>query len=597
MKIGKKSNGASPAAARIEVVGSVRQSQLMFAFGIGSMIDFVDTTAMILGTDTWTWANGDFDNPYRLNNKNLENLLNVKYFIKPKPEEKKSFGPTNADIEATLFPKTLYCLHCRRLISEEGRFFKKGKLNCVCGKDLVPSRFVAVCPKGHIEDFPFSWWVHGQENEEYRGKGADCCAPNKLKMYFTNNRTDMANLWIECMAEGCGAKRSMRTASAFHALANYRCSGNRPWLGDKEDDCAETLKLCMRTESNVYFPITQSALTVPPFSSDLAIEIQKYLGLLSGGFTDSSRKDIVRRIIGKHEFRNCPPKFVEELFIKLEKKAEQPTSVQSIMEEEYIALMGGLTAESSDNFITKAEEIPPKYSKLISRVVAVERLTVVTALTGFTRLNADDSAVAPLSKEKKEWLPAIEQKGEGVFIEFDAALLKRWADYTKARYDKMGKSLGTAFYDKENFSPQYVFLHTFAHLFIRELSNICGYSAASMKEKIYSTYEGGSEMNGILIYTSSADAEGSLGGLIEQAKKENMELLIDTLIERASWCSMDPLCISSEEQGVNDLNFAACYACTLIPETSCEFRNLLLDRAAVVGTTDNEKNGVLGWLK
>ena len=31
----------------------------------------------------------------------------------------------------------------------------------------------------------------------------------------------------------------------------------------------------------------------------------------------------------------------------------------------------------------------------------------------------------------------------------------------------------------------YVLLHTFAHLFIREISNTCGYSVASIREKIY----------------------------------------------------------------------------------------------------------------
>ena len=117
-----------------------------------------------------------------------------------------------------------------------------------------------------------------------------------------------------------------------------------------------------------------------------------------------------------------------------------------------------------------------------------------------------------------------------------------------------------------------------------------------MKEKIYSKYDGGSEMNDILIYTSSADADGSLGGLIEQAKKENMERLIDTLLGRASWCSMGPICITSEQQGVNAFNYAACYACALIPETTCKSR-LLLDRAAAIGTTDDEKNYVMGWLK
>jgi hypothetical protein len=578
--------------AKGEVVGSVRQSQLMSTFGIGSMIDFVDNTAMILGTDFWNWANSDTDNEYRLNNKNLETLLGVKYFIRPKTEKTKAFKTDKSfDVEATIFPKMLYCLHCKRLMDADKRCFSKGKLKCSCGHDLVPSRFVAVCQNGHIEDFPYSWWVHGGDTGD-----CICSDDSNLKMYYINNRSDMASLFVEC--EICKKKRSMRNASAYNALANYKCKGNRPWLGDgSEEECDETLRLCMRTESNVYFAITQSALTIPPFSSNLAVEIQKYLGLFSGGYHDAQRKEIIGKILGKKEFKSFPPKYIEDLFIKLEKKADEKTTLQSIMEEEYFAFSQNICDENSDNFVTRNESIPQKYSKLISKVVAVDRLTVVTALTGFTRLRADGTErLAPLSVAKKEWFPAIEQKGEGIFIEFDSKVLNTWRKHVGTRYAKMQESLAASMFQKDNFSPQYVFLHTFAHLFMRELSNLCGYSVASMQEKIYSTYKDGTSMCGVLIYTSSADADGSLGGLVEQAKEHHMESTINALVDRGDWCSMDPICVTSQDQGMNALNYAACYACTLIPETSCEFRNVLLDRVAVVGTAEDAQMGVVGWI-
>ena len=101
----------------------------------------------------------------------------------------------------------------------------------------------------------------------------------------------------------------------------------------------------------------------------------------------------------------------------------------------------------------------------------------------------------------------------------------------------------------------------------------------------------------MLVYTSTADSDGSLGGLTEQAQKINMERLLKSLLERGKWCSSDPVCYTSKEQGFMSLNYAACFACALLPETSCEFRNVLLDRCSVCGMPGNEELGLLNWRK
>lgn len=137
-------------------------------------------------------------------------------------------------------------------------------------------------------------------------------------------------------------------------------------------------------------------------------------------------------------------------------------------------------------------------------------------------------------------------------------------------------------------------LHTFAHLFIREISNICGYSAASIREKIYSEISDKDEvkMCGVLIFVSSSDRDCSLGGLISVADNEDVfEKIMDSMLDRASWCSGDPLCISSMKQGYKNLNYSACHDCTLLPETSCERFNCFLDRASIVGLPDNPNLG------
>jgi hypothetical protein len=58
------------------------------------------------------------------------------------------------------------------------------------------------------------------------------------------------------------------------------------------------------------------------------------------------------------------------------------------------------------------------------------------------------------------------------------------------------------------------------------------------------------------------------------------------MIETAAWCSADPLCAEHSGQGFGNLNRGACHACALLPETSCETGNTLLDRVLVVGGGD-----------
>ncbi len=158
----------------------------------------------------------------------------------------------------------------------------------------------------------------------------------------------------------------------------------------------------------------------------------------------------------------------------------------------------------------------------------------------------------------------------------------------------MKKAMYDSNFTNESFSEIYVLLHTFAHLFIREISNVCGYSTASIREKIYSEINDKNEvkMCGILIYVSSSDSDSSLGGLISVADNEDVfEKIMDSMLERASWCSGDPLCIFSAKQGYKNLNYAACHDCTLLPETSCERFNCFLDRASIVGLPDNQDLG------
>ena len=102
-------------------------------------------------------------------------------------------------------------------------------------------------------------------------------------------------------------------------------------------------------------------------------------------------------------------------------------------------------------------------------------------------------------------------------------------------------------------------------------------------------------MSGLLIYTAAGDCEGTMGGLVQQGKPGRFESLLFGAIQDVQWCSSDPLCIESRGQGVDSLNRAACHACTLLPETSCEEGNRYLDRAALIGTAKGDEFRVLRY--
>jgi hypothetical protein len=191
-------------------------------------------------------------------------------------------------------------------------------------------------------------------------------------------------------------------------------------------------------------------------------------------------------------------------------------------------------------------------------------------------------------------------------LEFDKKAIDGWINSKlgiSARAYKMnGNYSGTSMGERigRKISPQYVFLHTLSHLLIRQLSFECGYTVASLRERIYcASEEDGKEMAGIFIYTASGDSEGTLGGLVRQGRQDTLPRVFKKAIRESVICSNDPVCISTEQgQGRDALNLAACHACTLLPETSCEEFNVFLDRGMLIGTFHNDNIGFYSeWIK
>lgn len=233
----------------------------------------------------------------------------------------------------------------------------------------------------------------------------------------------------------------------------------------------------------------------------------------------------------------------------------------------------------------------------------VRKLRETRVLTGFSRLVPVEALKGPpaaLSLEPKSWLPGFSVRGEGIFLELNDSALLQWSDneenkkrasIIQSRSNDVTRQRGLA---ARNITPEFVLIHTLAHLLIRQMAFECGYDSSSLRERLYVSAAAATPMNGFLLYTASGDAEGTLGGLVRQGRPGRLEATLSSAMRNASICSSDPLCIESFGQGLFSMNLAACHACGLLPETSCEEGNLLLDRAVAIGTPDNL---ALGYFK
>jgi hypothetical protein len=134
---------------------------------------------------------------------------------------------------------------------------------------------------------------------------------------------------------------------------------------------------------------------------------------------------------------------------------------------------------------------------------------------------------------------------------------------------------------------RYLALHTLSHLLIRAIALECGYSAASLSERIYTGTDDDPRRGGILIYTAVPDAEGTLGGLVSLAEREPLIRLTRRALVDARHCSSDPLCAERLPRDPADfLHGAACHVCLFVSETTCERGNRFLDRRFVVPIGD-----------
>jgi hypothetical protein len=577
-----------PEKPRSPKVGKLRPSQVVTQHGPGAVVDLPELSVIIGGTNHWFPTGID-----RVFEPRLEAFLHVRALYRPPQPEPGKFG----GLPSFVFPEWLVCPRCRQLGPFTDFHFRSSFGDFVCTRNdsrhpkgsptAFPARFMVACAAGHLDDFPWKQWAHDGH--------VTCRGP--LELIDTGSSGSASDLVVKCTS--CDVQKPMGGAFQKDAIAG--CTGRRPWLSPHHYDtgCLESVKTILRGASNAYFSVVSSALSIPPWSDPIQQELAPYREQLKQA---KSLEHLRAGIDGEfYDVGDLRDRYsVEQLWKALQ---AEPDAEEDLKRREYVAFLHPeVKVDGKTEFEISRRPIHDRYRKRLALVVAAARLREVRALRGFTRIDSIpdlgertdvselEVRIAPLGLKEIDWLPGIDLRGEGVFLQLDHAALTTWearpnvrkeATRLAGQFDDWRKSRSMD--DRPFPGMRYVLLHTLAHVLIRQLALTCGYSSSALRERIYCK-TGTDPMAGLLIYTASSDSEGSLGGLVDQAVPDRLGPLLMDALREAGFCGSDPLCGGRDIGAATNLNGAACHACLLLAETSCEFGNRLLDRATLVET-------------
>jgi hypothetical protein len=600
----------------------------MFTSGVGALVDLPNISVLVRGLDDWSHTDSDLGPIHepRLVSavrglsaalKHVDKLLPAPW--KDGIDVDPKGAASRVGVPVTPFPAWLRCTACNELAPLTGpvfsfendkprrphdaRFFHS---DCPRSKRrplAVAARFVLTCIHGHLDDFPYREFVH---------QGGPCPKVQFPRMRMDDRGGNLgANVQVHCI--NCGASRNIRQALGKRNEQNLpRCRGRHPHLATFDTEaCTEDPKVLVVGASNQWFAQTLAALAVPKTgASELSGLVEMHWTALEGlpeNMLPWARQN-VPALQDLAKWSN------DELWaaIEVQRKvavADGPvaTTYPDLRTAEWEILSAPGLPDPSDDFTMTRPGVPRPLDDLLVDVVQVERLREVRALVGFTRLDAPDPddpdlvTPAPLAKSPPHWVPASEVRGEGLFLRPPEPLLADWeqrvesspamaahkAAYARFRRNRYSDRIKTNFDDMLHWpGARYYALHTLSHLFIRAISLECGYSSASLSERIYSSTED-DQRAGILIYTAVPDAEGTLGGLVSLGEPRDLTRLFRRALNDAMRCSSDPLCSERLPEAPADfLHGAACHVCLFISETTCERGNRFLDRRFLVPIDD-----------
>jgi hypothetical protein len=602
-------------------LGELRPSQLIFTFGIGSLVDLPNMSALVMGLDDWDTRYCKEIEEERLVaavQKRLGAQMSRLYLppIKLDGMERDPTAPA-VGVPVVPFPRWLRCSLCDTLATVDlGVFqlmqdpYRPDKTEYVhqgCLKsqgNRAPSarsvRFLLACREGHLTDFPWLEFVH---------QGKVPCKPATLTLREFGASGDASDIVVEC--QECHSKRRMADAFDPDPSSHLHCTGHHPHLRLFEAGCKEPAKAILLGSSNSWFPTALSALSVPRAVDKLSRLVEEQWAELK----DTEDIDEVRLLRKKlQKFQSLIPLFTEfnddEIWAAIEAKRAGGSKDKALADDlklpEWLAFSRPGSAAENKDFKLKPVPPPLGFEAFLEDTVLVERVREVRALLGFTRIesNADfaeatvlkDGRLTNLSRSSPRWLPASEVRGEGIFIRVREEALLAWEAQPAVQQlaqeflasHKAWRTLRKLQPAGEGFPGiRLVLLHSLSHALMRQIVLDCGYTSASVRERLYSRQPGedGGPMAGILLYTAAPDSEGTLGGLVELGDPLTLGRHLQQALESMRLCASDPLCSEHRPDTLGrGIQGACCHACQFAPETSCERGNRYLDRSVLVHT-------------
>jgi len=595
-------------------LGDLRPSQLIYTFGVGALIDLPHMSGLIMGLDDWDTRYCTEITEERLLKAIRQKQGNqLKRLLLPPialDENERDPAAPAIGVPVVPFPRWLRCPVCDTLATIESGVFhlvqdryrpdKTRYVHASCTKGTnpagLPVRFLAACREGHLTDFPWIEYVH---------KGKVPCKPSLLTLREYGAAGDASDIIVEC--KSCSSQARM--ADAFDRdNFKMKCVAHHPHLRQSDaSGCKEESRTILLGASNSWFPMVMSAITLPTDSSNKVAElVDQHWSELK----DIPSLDVAKFVTAPSRMPSLAEGSAEEIWAAIESKragggnddGEEP----DLKIAEWHALTAATLAKSSRDFTVRRVKAPESYESLFDDAVLLERLREVRALLGFTRIESkgdfaaatkeDDERATSLGRNPPVWLPVSEVRGEGIFLRFKEVALQAWEARAEVKnLDQEFLGAHANWRRLRNQNPptaaypgiRYALIHSLAHALMRQISLECGYTAASVRERIYcrGANEEDGPMAGLLIYTAASDSEGTLGGLVQLGNPQSLGRLLDQALEEMRICGSDPLCAEHSPSGDGrGVHGACCHACLFAPETSCEKGNRFLDRTTLIPT-------------
>ena len=577
----------------------IRRSQVVAPFGVGAIIDIGQESFIVADISRWPGQS-----MRTVRDSHLEKAIG-------RPIKAPIASAETPSVAVYRFPEWHFCPKCRSMI-RLGRDASDAVPRCTppCATDLTPMGFAAACKNGHLQDVDWFRWAHSRTGPE-EGR----CDRRQARLAFETTGAgggDWSSMAIKCRS--CGAGRTLEGLVQVTGALHFGCEGRQPWQATRHgSDCTEKLTVYRRSASNLHMPRQMSAL-------DVVVETGggESIDHLVGAWRDQHAWTVIQTLSGaldlarveSHPYviavaeriaedHGCElARVIEGLRRALAPDRESDAdddlntgldSLQDqILEQEWRVLSGTRDIASKILQVTRTEipgDWPQGLNEKITAVSLVKRLREVRALLGFARLESVANTIVPVDLSGNHgWVPGVEAWGEGIFIQFAESELCAWESRIGEATTGSAASLLNHSKACRPVEPRFALLHSFAHAVIRRLGFDAGYSSSSIRERIYASTS--KHMSGVLIYTADGDSEGSLGGLVRMGNPARFGLLVASALADIAWCSNDPVC--AESPSADGHSFAACHACMLTSETSCDHNNAHLDRRTLISIGDAE---------